>query len=294
MLSIDEKRVYADREGVTEAYVSSPMGVVQVRISGDNIGEFTLCERCDARDVATAGGRVAVATDEDVRVFEAPLDDDHEEGDRPTDDPDFVETGFGPAVAVGYDDTGLLAAGPDGRIARRDEEGWTELADPDGSIAAVRAIDGNLVGTPDGVYRAHDGDLDHAGLSDVRDVAGGGVPLAATGDGLYKLGNGWMEILEEPFALVAADARSSPGSLARAHAVSSEDGTLYEHVAGDDGDGEWHEVETDTLDGRIVGLDYGDRTYAVTETGTVAVESDDGWRTRSIGVRDVTGLAILG
>ncbi|ELY69688.1 HVO_0234 family beta-propeller protein, partial [Natronobacterium gregoryi] len=47
MLSIEEKRVYGDRDEVTEAYVSSPMGVVRVRIAGDTVGEFSLCNRCD-------------------------------------------------------------------------------------------------------------------------------------------------------------------------------------------------------------------------------------------------------
>ncbi|SDR32449.1 HVO_0234 family beta-propeller protein [Natronobacterium texcoconense] len=284
MLSIEEKRVYGDRDEATEAYVSSPMGVVRVRIAGDNVGEFSLCARCDARDVAASDGRVAVATDEDALVLAS------EESDEPT----FAETGFGPAVAVGYVDERLVAAGPDGRVARLEANGkWTVLEPKGGderrtaTIDEVRAIDGDLVGTDDGVYRVHGDELEHAGLSDVRDVGAAGVPLAATGDGLYKLGNGWMKIYERPFDAVAADSRSSPGSLSRAHAVS--DRSVYEYV-----DEEWREDETRAnADDRIVAIDYDGYLYAVTETGTVEIAGDGEWRGRSIGVRDVTGLAVL-
>ncbi|SFC16815.1 hypothetical protein SAMN05444422_105100 [Halobiforma haloterrestris] len=299
MLSIEEKRVYDERRTVTEAYVSSAMGVVQVRIAGDTVGEFALCERCDARDVAAAGGQVAIATGEDVLVLEDE-DDEREEGADPDPDPDFAETGFGPAVAVGYDGTALLAASPDGRVARRPPgEDWVtvENAAEDGPVEDVRAIDGDLVGTDAGVYRVHDGALDHAGLTEVRDVAaaGEGAPLAATDEGLYKLGNGWMEIFEGPFDAVAVDPRSSPRSIERAHAVAGDRLYAFE-------DGEW--AEADAGAERIVGVAYGDRVYAVTEAGTVRVagpeseapnheEGDtDSWRDRSIGVRDVTGLAV--
>lgn len=324
MLSIEAKRVYDDRRNVTEAYVSSEMGVVRVRIAGDTVGEFSLCERCDGRDVAAVGGQVAVATGEDVLVLED-IDGSEDDGDggdaerdtdtdtttqpvlEPAPDPTFVETGFGPAVAVGYDGSALLAADADGRIARRpvgDDE-WTTLenAGVDGPIETVRAIDGDLVGTDAGVYRVHDGGIDHAGLTDVRDVAaaGGGAPLAATDVGLYKLGNGWMEILEGPFETAAVDPRSSPGSLERAHAVAGD--RLYACT-----DGEWAAVTAGSTSGdrneRIVGLAYGDRVYAVTAAGTVRVSGpaseapdadDDGsddWHERSIGVRGVTGLAV--
>ncbi|WP_455565425.1 HVO_0234 family beta-propeller protein, partial [Natronobacterium gregoryi] len=174
------------------------------------------------------------------------------------------------------------------------DRNWTVLEskgkdeDRTGTIEEVRAIDGDFVGTDDGVYRVHgDDDLEHAGLSDVRDVAAVGVPLAATDDGLYKLGNGWMELSEGRFDVVAADPRSNPGSLSRAHAVSS-DGSVYEYA-----DGEWHEDETRSAGAdRIVAVGYGEQVYAVTETGTVEVAGDGEWRGRSIGVRNVTGLAV--
>ncbi|MFD1565342.1 hypothetical protein ACFR99_17540 [Haloarchaeobius amylolyticus] len=282
MHSIEEKRVYGDREGAITAYVASAMGVVRVRVAGDTVGEFGLCERCGARDVAASPNAVAVATEDDVRVLAL------EETDRDDDAPvaaaePFVETGFGPAVAVGYDDGALLAAGPNGRVARRaagvDE--WRPLEDD--LETAVRAIDGDLVGTDDGVYRVHDGGLEHAGLSDVRDVSAAGVPLAATADGLYKLGNGWMTVLEGTFETVATDPRSDRGELIRAHAVA-EDG-VYEFVAD-----EWHAI--DDTDEHLVDVGYGETTYAVTDEGTFLAWSDGEWRTRALGVRDVAGLAV--
>ncbi|PGF16022.1 hypothetical protein CP556_07760 [Natrinema sp. CBA1119] len=310
MDSIEEKRVYGDRAGAVTAYVASAMGIVRVRVAGDTVGEFGLCERCSARDIAAGPAAVAIATDEDVRVLAledgagtnrsgGDGGDDENVGDASiaTEEETFVGTGFGPAVAVGYDDDGdLLAADPDGRVACQsaDSSEWTALADE--TVAPVRAIDGDLVGTADGVYRVQDGGLDHAGLTDVRDVSAAGVPLAATADGLYKLGNGWMAVLEGAFDAVGADPRSEPGRLVRAHAVTDE--AIYEYAPDDDA---WRESDRST--DSVIGFSYGETTYAVTEQGaflagvgrsggTGHVGSDGEWRTRTLGVRDVTGIAI--
>jgi hypothetical protein len=276
MDSIEEKRVYGDRGGAARAYVASSIGVVHVRVAGDTVGEFGLRARCEARDVAAASGTVAVATDEDVRVLDS-------SADAPDEEPAFSETGFGPAVAVGGDDSRLLAAGADGRVAVRERGDWdpiaTDLETP------VNAIDGDLLATDRGVYRLHDGGLDHAGLTNVNDVSAAGVPLAATDDGLYKLGNGWMEVLEGEFDVVTADPRSEPGSLARAHAVSGE--TLFAYDAAD---GEWRELEAP--DGTVVDVGYGDAVYAVTEDGTFAAATESGWRSQVLGIDGVAGLAI--
>ncbi|QLG49853.1 HVO_0234 family beta-propeller protein [Natrinema halophilum] len=291
MDSIEEKRVFGDRQGALTAYVASAVGVVRVRVAGDSVGEFGLCERCTARDVAATRGSVAIATDEDVRAFGLEDGAEAEESDTApvAGDETFVETAFGPAVAVGYDGGDLLAAGPDGRIARRTADGdeWTTLeSDLD---ATVRAIDGDLIGTADGIYRVHDGGLDHAGLTDVRDISVAGVPLAATADGLYKLGNGWMEVLTGTVETVAADPRSGRGRLERAAAVSDE--TIYEYAAG----GEWTAREDlPTRSDRIVaiGFGHGEAVYAVTERGTFLSADDGGWRARTLGVTDVSGIAI--
>lgn len=281
MQSIEEKRVYGDRMGAVDAYVTCSIGVVRVHVADGAVGEFSLRVRCDARDLAVTDDALAVATDEDVRILS--LEEDEAAANRPA----LVETGFGPAVAVGADGSDLLAAGETGRVARRraDADEWESLTDE--PLATVRAIDGTLVGTDDGVYRVHGGDLDHAGLTDVRDVAAAGVPLAATADGLYKLGNGWMAIRDGPFDVVASSPGDEYGRLERAHAVGGETVTAY------DGE-EWRTLESP--DGRIVDVAYGERTYAVTADGTFLVASDDAdapvWRSRSLGVDDVRALAL--
>ncbi|WP_440772287.1 HVO_0234 family beta-propeller protein [Natronorubrum sp. DTA28] len=298
MDAIEEKRVYGGREGALEVYVASAIGVVRVRVAGDTVGEFGLCDRTPARDIAATGETVAIATDEDVQVLDIERGDREAraaEADANESDETFVGTGFGPAVAVGTHGSDLIAASPDGDVARLPAEADTdsephewEFLEHNG-VATVRAIAGGLVGTDSGVYRVHDGELDHAGLSDVRDVSAAGVPLAATADGLYKLGNGWMEALEGSFEIVAADPQTDPGRLTRAHAVSGE--AIY----GYDADAEtWTEYDRSTES--IVGIGYGKTVYAVTERGSfLSATPDDSagpWRSQTIGVGDVTGLAV--
>ena len=64
-IGLDEKRVYADREEATTAFVAAGAGVARVEVSADIVGEFALQRRCTARDVAASAGRLAVATAED-------------------------------------------------------------------------------------------------------------------------------------------------------------------------------------------------------------------------------------
>ncbi|MDJ1432863.1 hypothetical protein [Halostagnicola sp. A-GB9-2] len=291
MTTIDEKRVYGESEGALSAYVGSSMGVVRVKVSGSAVGEFSLCHRSETRDVAAGPGSVAIATEEDVLVAD------------PTDPDSFAEMDFGPAVGVSYHDEALLAAGPDGRIGRRLEGDWETLAET--LEADVRAMDGDLLGTENGVYRVHDGELDHAGLTDVRDVSAAGVPLAATEAGLYKLGNGWMEVRSESFDTVAADPVSPPGELERAHAVS--EGVVYEHSSDRSETAEWirdgelgsgEQTDEDrrasgaNSSDSVVGFGYGETVYAITSEGTFLAADTDGWRPHVLGVAGVTGLAI--
>jgi hypothetical protein len=207
--------------------------------------------------VTDAAPRLAVATDEDVLdgAFE-PLD-------------------FGPAAAVGFDGDDLLAASSDGTLARRDasDAEWHDL----GSVGAVRAIDGDLVATADGVYRAMDDDVRHVGLDDVRDVATAEAPLAATADGLYRLGNGWMREYEGDVRVVSADGE-------RVHAATP-DGLLARR------DDEWR-AESLPAGSAVVDVAYGDGIYVVTADGTLLVTVGDGWRHRSIGLPDVAAIAV--
>ncbi|SEO55811.1 hypothetical protein SAMN04487948_103222 [Halogranum amylolyticum] len=297
--SIEEKRVYSDRAGKVEVFVATELGVVTVDVSGDRVGEFGLDHRCTARDVAAAGEQVAVATDEDI--------------DLAVGDTEFEPTGFGPAVAIGFWDGRLVAANEDGWIARYDpdaEAGDVDLAELDaadadvaetlawktlGRIDTVRAIDGPLVAAADGVYRIDEDGVTHTGLDDVRDVVGVGVPLAATGEALYSLGNGWMNVLGGNFRAVTGD------GAARAHAVAAttlyarEDDVSASDASGgpsDSSDGEWAAVELPTPD-PVVGVAYATgAVVAVTEAGTLLVDAGDGWQSQELGVRGVAGLAV--
>jgi hypothetical protein len=263
-LSLDEKRVYSAQEGCEELLVATELGVVVVSVSDDLVGEFGIDHQCDARDVACADGYVAVATADDVLLGT-----------------DYGETGFGAATAVGFGD-GLLAGDDAGRVARYSDEGdspeWRTL----GHVGAVRAIDGPLVAAADGVYRVQGDELVDAGLDDVRDVAGGGVPLAATSEALYRLGNGWMDVLAGDFHVVSA--ADSAGD-ARTHAATA--ATLYARETTD----EWVAIDV-PVEERVVDVAYATATAAVTDAGTLLLDAGDGWRTRALGVRGVGGLAV--
>ncbi|QSG10568.1 Uncharacterized protein HSBGL_0127 [Halapricum desulfuricans] len=268
MGELEEDRIYADTLGKTDVYVAAGLGVVEVSVSNDRIGQFSLAHRCPARDIAADGTDLLVATDEDVLAID------------PTGDELTVERlSFGPAVAVGGADAPLAAA-PDGTVARRTDGGWTEL----GAVSEPRAIDGPLVATADGVVRAGDG-LEYVGLRDARDVLGGPTPYAATADGLYRLGPGWTHELETESFVVAADGD-------RVHAVTSE-GLLV-----DAGDG-WREREVPT-DERLVDVGYiaDGGVIAVTETGrflvdpVAAKDGASGWRSRALGLDGTAGFAV--
>lgn len=265
MSSIDEKRVYDEKTGRTDAYLATAAGVARVSVSGDIVGEFALTHRCTARDVAAAGTRLAVATDRDVLV--GPPDD-------------LAGTEFGPATAVDFRDGAVAAGG--GRVARLREAGteageWDEL----GRVADVRAVSGDLLAAADGVHRL---DGAHVGLSDARDVTTTGTPLAATGDGLYRLGNGWMAVLDGDVRTVASDG-------GRVHAATPD--VLYERRDGErDG---WDAVDT-PVDEPVVGVAYGEAeagaVYAVTADGTVLVDAGDGWQSRSLGLPGTCAIAL--
>lgn len=261
-IALTEKRLYGDKREETHAYVASGLGVTRVETAGGQIGRFSLLERCSARDIAGADGEIAVATDEDVLVLT---------------DEGFAGTDFGPATAVGYGD-GLLAAAPDGTVARYDD-GWTAV----GTVEEVRAIDGDLLAAAGGVSRITADGLDGVGLSAVRDVA---PEYAATDDGLYRLaGEEWERVREGPHHAVAAEGD-------RVHAATG-DG-LVELAAG-----RWRACSLPVSE-RVVDVTYGTDACAVTEGGTVLVAAEagatadgrGGWRSRSLGVPDVVGIAV--
>jgi hypothetical protein len=270
MSDITEKRVHDDDAGTTEVIVAAGIGVVSVSVSAGRIGRFRVAHRCSPRDVAAGDGRLAVATAEDVLL--------RREGE-------FTPAGFGPAVAVGTHEGAVLAAGDDGRIARHDHDadGWTDTdtLDADGWTgidtldARVRAIDGALLATDAGVYRVgDDAAIRAAGLDAATDVAAAG-PYAATDAGLYTLGNGWMRAIEDSIEAVAAASRE------HAYAVG---GGLYGHH-----DGDWRAVDL-PADRPVADVAVDEHAYAITEGGTLLAGPD--WRSRSLGVAEVAGIAV--
>jgi hypothetical protein len=269
MPTIEEKRVYADRTGQREVYVASSVGVVVVNVSDDLVGEFSLAKRCDPRDIAGGDGRVAVATAADVLALT---------------DASFEPVGFESAVAVDFDEDAIVASDETGTIARRPAAtagatpaasgDWTEI----GTVESpVTAIDWPFVATASGLYRAVDGEFESAGLDGVNDVSGAGMPLAATDAGLYKLGNGWMSVLDGAFHAVASDGR-------RAHAAT--DRALYENRT------DWEPVDVPVAE-PVQDIAYTpEATVCVTESGTLLLTVGDGWRTRQLGVGGVVGVAV--
>jgi len=268
-ISLSEKRLYGETRPETHAYVGSGLGVTRVETAGGQVGRFSLEHRCSARDIAGASGEIAVATDDSVLIS--------------TDD-GFARTGFGPATAVGYDADGLLAAG-DGRVARYTADNWRDL----GAVADVRAIDGDLLAAANGVYGLPD--CAYLGLHDAADVAPG---FAVTASGLYARGGSaatvdtgeqWTELRPGDHAVVASDD-------GRAHAADGD--SLVELV-----DGKWRPCELPVRE-RVVDVTYGADTYAITEAGTFLVDTADdatadgrgGWRSRSLGVPEVVGVAV--
>ncbi len=273
MPTIREKRVYTDQSETVDAYVAADLGVAVARVSQDKVGEFSLVERCTARDVAATPRGIAAATVEDVLVG---------------DDDGFEETGFGPAVAVTAYDGDVLAAGEDGRLARYEGDEWTTVGTVD---ADVHALDADLVAAADGVYRLTGDALSAVGLDDAKDVAAAGVPLAATPDGLYRLGAGWMHAADGDFAVATSDpVTADAGNLGRAHAATVD--ALYEHAPGDDADA-W-QVRDLPIEDSVVDVAYAtDAVIVLTADGTLAADAGDGFRHRSLGLRAASALAVV-
>lgn len=286
MQTLTEKRVFGTKVGTTELFVASETGLVGVTVSADQIGEFGLAHRGPVHAVAVDERGVLIGTDETVLHSDRDTQRAQSRSFSPV-----ADEPFGQAVAVGWARRGPIAADSEGTIAGStgavddsDQSAeWVTVGDTDG----VRAVDGELVAASDGVYRLTDGELNHVGLSDVRAVAGHGTPLAATTDGLFALGNGWVSIHEGAFDCVASDGHG------HAHAVGPSG--LVRHTGGESGsfvDGTW---STDGLpvDSPVVDVAYGSGIVAaVTENGTLCVDAGDGWRHQLLGVGGVSGLAV--
>ena len=267
MSSLDEKRVYASVTDPETAIVASETGVASVSIAGGHVGSVSLRYRDPAVDVATHEKRVVVATD--ACVCELADGDVRDLG------------GPQPTNVIAIDDQGRILAGSDGTLSRRSDGEWHRLGSADG----IRAIDGDLVASSEGVFRIAGEELRYSGLDDVFDVASAGTPHAATAGGLYALANGWTQVVDDSVSVVAADSgAANPGSPGRAHALSATH--AYEHTASG-----WQQCPLPTEE-RVVDVAYGEEIYAITENGTFLVDDGGHWRTHPLGLRGVRALAI--
>ena len=280
MQTLTEKRVFGAKTGTTEVFVATDTGLVVVTVSAEQIGTFGLTYRGSVTAVAADTEEVLLGTDDGLRYSRL------DAADRASSPPEFtfstVEDGdTGRITAVGFGPTSPLVADDAGGVFAVDLE--SEQHEQVGETAGVRAIDGGLVAAADGVHRLDEGALTHVGLDAASDVAGHGVPLAATENGLFRLGNGWLSVADGPFDGVASDGHG------HASAVGS-DGLRTQAEA----DGEWDREEL-PVDEAVADLAYGSGLRAaVTEAGTLCITAGDGWRHQRLGVPGVTGIAVAG
>lgn len=272
MGDLAEDRVYADRSGARTLVVAGAPGLVTVAVSNGRVGGFGVAMECSPADLSAAPHSDAgppfplgVATDRDVFLAD-------------TADIDALEpTGFGQATAVTVHDGRPVAAGPAGELATYRQSGWETVGELPGPATA---LDGDLVGTAEGVFRLVDGGLRPAGLADVTDVArAAGMPLVATVDGLYELGNGWLDALEGAFDLVTA----APDG--RAHAAGPAGSYTREN-------GTWLPLELPG-ESAVVAVAYGTRTFVLTAAGDLYVQEDSGWNRTSLGIESIVGAVVI-
>lgn len=281
MQTLTEKRVFGTKTGTTEVFVGTDAGLVVVTVSAEQIGTFGLTDREAVTAVAADHEQVVVGGDSGLRYSRLA------DADRASSPPTFplttVETdAFDRLVAVGIGPARILVGDENGDVYAVSIDDDSQQVDFLGSTDGVAAIDGDLVAAGDGVYRVAE-EFSHVGLIDVADVAGHGVPLAATSDGLFRLGNGWLAVADGVFRRVASDGHG------HASAVDSEG----LRTQPDDTTG-WHAEEL-PVDEPIADIAYGSGIrVAITEAGTLCVNAGEGWRHRRLGVPGVTSVAVAG
>jgi hypothetical protein len=258
----EERRLFEPRDGGALAYVTGDLGILRVDLGPDRIGEFSLVERCQAKAVAVDDSLAAVGTDETVLI---------DTGDG------FTSTDFGPAMAVGVEDGTVFAAGPDGTVARREgADDWQ----PVGTVSDPRQFDGRSLAASDGVYRVG-AELERSYDGGARDVTGEGSRVA-TDDGLVRHESGaWHREYDEAASVVAGSyALDAEGLLER---------------TGDRWDRRATPAGTDPValvDGTCLYAVTDDGQFLVSVPGERATDGQGGWRSRTLGVRGVTGLGV--
>ena len=304
-ISINEKRVYAGSTGQNDVYVATEAGLVRVAVSGDKVGSFELVgDRGVVTDVtvcARPGGSPVIVAATDRGLYTGPMGEDPTPVDGDGDDPvaasdDPAAIGDNP-VAVGDADGALLVADADGTLSQVavDDDGAPTATHRVGRVDGLTAISGPFVTGRDGVYRVDDttdgesgrgGTLVSVGLDDARDVAAAGMPLAATANGLYWLGNGWMPAIEGDATAVAATDEGAALAVVDGHLLAHETGETDWSAAA------WAGTEL-PVDERPVALAVRPGlAVVVTEAGTLCVEAGDGWRHQALGVPGVAAVAI--
>jgi hypothetical protein len=258
MTQIDEDRVYAGGRREATLLVATESGLVSASVTGDRVGRFGIAWHGSVLDVCADGDRVVIATPDGVKAGSEPTTLDSTEIDS--------------ATTVGLTDDGWVVGDSGGRV-HLVEGDQTRLL---GHVGPINAIAPPLIATDDGLYRLPT--LDDGGLSAVRDVTTDPIPLAATPDGLFKLGNGWIAAVNGDGSLVSG---ASTGA-----AVAIVDGILYTLS-----DGDWRPLDPPTT-ASIADVGVGPALYAVTVGGKVLVEAGAGWRHRNLGISPVRRLAV--
>lgn len=258
MGDLAEDRIYSGGANETLLFLACDQGLVQVRVSGDRVGEFGLETRADARDVAVDDDRVLLGTAEACLVG--------------PDASKLHDTGLGPTQAVGLTADGWVVGGTDGDVHSGSGTGTEYL----GQLDDIQAIDPPLIATSDGVFLLED--LSQAGLEHVWDVASEPVPRAAAGNGLYRLGNGWIE--------EKAGTATSVASRGTGECAAVIDGAL--HCLDEEG---WSRSPV-SLAEPIADILLGPAIYVITTDGTLLVDAGSGWRSRALGISDVRGMAL--
>lgn len=263
----DERRLFGEERETRAGFLACDLGVVRAALADDRVGHVGIVERCTAVSVAASAERVLAGTVRGV------LADGGDGFDRLG---EVFET-----AAVGLADDGrALAAGEDGHVLVWDGTHWGTV----GEVASPQRFDGELLAAGGGVYRVADG-LDALGLADAHDVAAGEEPLAATEDGIYRLGvDGWHREHDRPAATVVTGG---------GHAHAIDDRGVLARV-----DGDWTRLDVPELP---VDLGYCDGPCGVTAGGTLLVRAsasggtdgtDADWRSHPFGLRGVVELAV--
>lgn len=287
----DERLLFGERREESVLFAGTRLGLTSIHVAAGQVGQFELLDRTPVNDLAIDGETLLVANENDVQW---------------SDGSTLASLGFGPATAVGIDDSWLYAAsderagsestgdGPTGerRIARLarariqrtaiDGENGSAEWETVGTVSDPRRFDGNLLASGEGIVRVSE-TLDYLGLDDVRDISAAG-PLAATADGLYgrkESKDGWEQLLAGDASAVV-----DGGAIV--------DGQLFEF------DGEWEAVSLpgDTAPCALV---FGPMLAVMTEDGTVHIRAEPeqthdgrgGWRSQALGVGAASAFVAL-